>query len=106
VYFRAVVSGNTADERGAVGVVMGMNEDELVKAYQTLTDMESKQKEDIARLTGVLEADTSALNEIVNGVAEMGFKSIGAVEERITELSEEMSTKLEAALTRVEKAGF
>lgn len=106
MYFRAVVSGHNPEQGRAAGVVMGMNEDQLVTAYATLTELEAKQKEDIARLTGVLEADTAALNEIVSGITEMGFKSVGEVEERIAKLSEEMSAKLETALAIVDKAGF
>ncbi len=85
---------------------MGMTDDQLVTAFRTLTETEAKQKEDIAHLKGVLEADTTALNEIVAGVGEMGFKSISEVEARIEELSTDLSTKLEQAQAVVEKAGF
>ncbi len=85
---------------------MGMTDEELVTAFKALTDAEGKQKEDVAHLRGVLEADTAALNEIAAGITEKGFKSISEVEARIVELSTELSAKLEQAQAVVEKAGF
>lgn len=73
-------------------------ESKLIKEYQALTEYERKHGEDVAHLRGVLEADTAALQEIVNGITEMGFKSVGEVEKRIAVLDAEIRKQLDEAL--------
>ncbi len=82
------------------------SEAQLIKKYQALTEYERHHGEDVAHLRGVLEADTAALTEIVNGITEMGFKSVKEVESRIAVLEKEIREKLDEALAIAERAGF